>query len=179
MQSKRGIVVLVAVGLLAANGAWAGNGISAEDAFARLKSLEGTWVGTRTGEGEEAQAEAERDPGARHEFRVSAAGTVVMETMFPGTEHEMINMYHIDGEELMLTHYCSAGNQPTMRLDRAASSPDLLVFEFSGGTNLDPSKDTHIHAAKLTLGDRRMTSEWTSWIDGKAGEAMSFHLARE
>ena len=59
-------------------------------------------------------------PGVVHEFKTSAAGTVVMETMNPGTGHEMINMYHVDGDDLLLTHYCAGNNQPRMRLNREA-----------------------------------------------------------
>lgn len=39
--------------------------------------------------------------------------------MQPGTDHEMINMDHLDCEDLVLTRYRAGGNQPRMRLDRA------------------------------------------------------------
>ena len=34
----------------------------------------------------------------------------------------MINMYHMDGDDLVLTHYCAGGNQPTMKLNTENSS---------------------------------------------------------
>ncbi len=47
----------------------------------------------------------------------TADGTVVMETMDSGNpDHEMINMYHLGGNEFVLTHYCAGNNQPIMRL---------------------------------------------------------------
>lgn len=180
MKAKRWFVVSLMACLPAALGAGPGaSGLGAEEAFDKLRTLAGDWSGARTGEGTAAEAEAVHDPGARHEFRLSAAGSVVMETMFPGTDHEMINMYHLDRDDLVLTHYCAAGNQPHMRLDRAASSADRLVFEFAGGTNLDASADMHIHSAQLTFAGGGLTSEWTSWDGGKPAETMTFHLVRD
>ncbi len=49
----------------------------------------------------------------------------------------MINMYHLDGDDLVLTHYCAGGNQPHMKLDRASATSGKLQFDFIGGTNLD------------------------------------------
>ncbi len=145
--------------------------VAAADAFNRLKGLAGTWKGQ--GEGGPAPAEVV------HEFRVSAVGSVVMETMFPGTGEEMINMYHLDGEELVVTHYCAAGNQPQMKLDRAASSADHLLFAYTGGMNHDPATDQHIHEAELTfLPEGGLESCWTSYQAGQPYATMKFHLAR-
>ena len=153
--------------------------LTAETVFEQLKSMSGTWSGPMAGEGDEAEKEATEAMEAVHEFQVSAAGTVVMETMGPGSEHEMINMYHLDGEELVLTHYCAGGNQPTMRLDRGASTEGKLVFAFTGGTNLDPAVDTHIHSAELRIADSdHVESIWTAYKDGAEAGVMTFQLAR-
>ncbi len=151
----------------------------AETMFDALKALEGSWQGTAAGEGSDASPEGEEPPQGVHEFRVSAAGTVVMETMNPGTDHEMINMYHLDGDELMLTHYCAGGNQPSLRLAADKSSPEMMVFEFAGGTNLDPAVDVHIHGAQITLVDNdHLTSAWTGYKDGEEAGQMTAHLER-
>lgn len=148
-------------------------------AFERLKDLEGTWKGTPEAQGDEAEAEAAELVEVVHRFEVSAAGTVVMETMQPGTDSEMINMYFIDGEELLLTHYCAGGNQPRMRLNRAESDAANLVFDFDGGTNLEGA-DHHIHSANLKLDeDGGLESRWNAAAAG--GEivgGMVFHLDR-
>ncbi|MFQ5528353.1 MAG: hypothetical protein ACE5GX_19130 [Thermoanaerobaculia bacterium] len=154
-------------------------GVEATTAFEQLKSLEGSWQGTPEGTGDEAAAEAEALAEVVHRFAISAGGTVVMETMSPGTDHEMINMYHLDGDDLVLTHYCSGGNQPQMRLDREASSLESLVFEFAGGTNLDPATDQHIHAANLRLlEDGDMDSVWYAYAGGEQAGEMAIHLSR-
>lgn len=111
-------------------------------------------------------------------FRVTAAGSVVHEEMFPGTNHEMVTVYHADGPELLLTHYCAAGNQPRMKLE-PSSDPDRLVFRFTGGTNLDPQKDGHMHDATLVfLGPDRLREEWTFYENGKAVSIEKFELRR-
>ena len=157
----------------------AASGLTAESAFDRLASLAGTWTGSPQGEGEEAEAEAKAAGQVVHEIQVSAAGTVIMETMNPGTEHEMINMYHRDGDDLMLTHYCAGGNQPTMRLDRDSSSADRLVFDYAGGTNHDPAVDPHIHSAEIQLIDGdHIQSNWSSHVGGEQAGRMMFHLSR-
>jgi hypothetical protein len=161
---------LTTVLLLAAGSAPpAAAGVDAKAAFERLKSLEGTWKSSGNPELGE----------STHEFRVSAAGTVVMETMHPGSDHEMINMYHLDGDDLVMTHYCAGGNQPTMRLDRAGGTLDQLPFEFTGGTNLDPAKDGHIHSGRLVfVSDGRLESWWTGWNEGKEMDTLKFVLER-
>ena len=157
--------------LLAVPTAWAE--IDATAAFEKLKSLEGTWQGEIAGMAEAEGADAEGQA-VTHVVRVSANGSVIMETMNPGSPHEMINMYHLDGEELVLTHYCAGGNQPTMRLDRQRATAEELPFDFTGGTNLDPEIDGHIHEAHLRFdGANTLESRWISFDGGeKAGEAV-------
>lgn len=53
--------------------------------------------------------------------RLIAAGNVLCETMFPGSDHEMVNMYHLDNGSLVVTHYCAIGNQPRMVYTPAAA----------------------------------------------------------
>src|SRR5690242_6473548 len=51
-------------------------------------------------------------------YRVTAGGSAVEETLFAGTPHEMVTVYHMDGDDLVLTHYCVAGNQPHMKAEK-------------------------------------------------------------
>lgn len=146
--------------------------VDAKAVFETLKGLAGTWRG-------EGGAEGQKFPWI-HEIRVSSNGTVVMETMGPGTEYEMINMYHLDGQELVLTHYCASGNQPTMKLDRAHATASTLPFLFTGGTNLDPAKDQHIHESKMVLLDANtFETNWTGWTEGKQADTISVVLKRQ
>jgi hypothetical protein len=102
-----------------------------------------------------------------------------METHCPGVKQEMVTMYHLDGKNLLMTHYCAAGNQPRMKLDLKNSKPDYYSFVFDGGTNLDPAKDMHIHAFRIKFleGDK-IETEWESFIDGKKADLIEFQLSR-
>lgn len=151
--------------------------LDARAVFEKLKTLEGSWTGTASGTGEDGEP-VERP--VREQFRVSGAGSVVMEIMFEGSEHEMINMYHLDGDDLLVTHYCAGGNQPQMKLDTAALAEGRIHFDFIGGTNLDPAADPHIHSATLLeVGDSRLESSWGGWMGGKPAGETSFVLERE
>lgn len=152
--------------------------VAASQVFERFKSFEGTWKGVPEGQGDEAEAEAAAITEVVHRFEVSAAGTIVMETMQPDTEHEMINMYFLDGDDLVVTHYCSGGNQPRMRLNRAASTEADLVFDFDGGTNLE-GVDHHIHSANIKVAeDGGLESRWFAAAGGEIVGGMTFHLDR-
>jgi hypothetical protein len=144
--------------------------VDGKAAFERLKTLAGAWHG-RAGHGEAGQP-------ATVTYRVASGGSVVEETLFPGTPHEMISMYHVVDGELVLTHYCAMANQPRMRLDRKASTPDRLVFAFDGGTNFDPAKDTHIHSGVIEWKGDTLQSAWTVYAGGKEAGQNRFVVSR-
>ena len=64
----------------------------------RVKGLAGTW-------------EMTYDDGTKSNvvYQVTSNGSAVREVMFPGSNHEMTNMYTMDGSELLLTHYSRHG----------------------------------------------------------------------
>jgi hypothetical protein len=141
--------------------------LDAKAALDKLRTLVGTWEGEVPGQ-----------PPANVRYELTAGGTVVMETLFPGTAHEMRSLYHLDGSELVMTHYCAIGNQPRLRMVKA--NVDELVFDFAGGTNLDPAKDAHIHSGRIRfVGPDRVDGEWTSHQAGKPQEPMRFKLSRK
>jgi hypothetical protein len=175
---SRSTLAWIAVALLstsaAASAADAAAGVDARAAFEMVRSLTGDW--TVEVPEEEAENAGETAP---HTFRRSANDSVVMETMFAGTEHEMINMYHLDGDDLVLTHYCAGGNQPRMKLDQAGSTAKQLHFKFIGGTNLDAAKDAHIHAGSIAfVDDDHVVSTWIPYQEGEQAGVTELTLAR-
>ena len=178
MKKVQWIAVAAAVLMLPA-AVQASDELTAEQAFERLKALAGAWEGSASGEGAEAAAEADATDKVVHEFEVTASGHVLMERMGPDTEYEMVNMYHLDGSDLVLTHYCSSGNQPKMRFNAATSAPNRLVFDFDGGTNLETTP-SHIHSAEIRLeGKDRIDSAWMAHMGDTEAGTMTFHLKRQ
>ena len=114
--------------------------MTAKAAFAKLKTLKGTW-NNKVSEAEHHEAGAD----SKIIYRLTGAGSALVETDFPDSDHEMVSVYHLDGEDLRLTHYCAMGNQPRLKLDRAGSSPTRLVFVFDGGTQSRPCQG-HAHS---------------------------------
>ncbi|HET6422788.1 MAG TPA: hypothetical protein VFG20_03840, partial [Planctomycetaceae bacterium] len=87
-----------------------------------------------------------------------------------GQPHEMISMYTADGADIVMTHYCVLGNQPRMKASGKSPS-NKLKFDFAGGTNLDPKKDKHMHAATLTIVDAdHIMIEGEAWENGTAAK---------
>ncbi len=162
------LLLAVAAGLTAAAGQ-ATDGASPLD---RIKVLEGDWVSAADGD-------MVKKGDLVSSYRVTAAGHAVVETNFPGTSHEMVTVYTEEDGDLVLTHYCMAGNQPRMR----ATSPSdpRIEFAFDGGGNIaDPDKDQHMHSAWLEiLGPDEMRSQWTEHADGKPALVVPMHTVRK
>ncbi len=149
--------VVLAVGITApANPAATGGGTQA---FEKLKSLVGHW--------EEQKTSAMK---ATLDIQLTSAGSAVMEhssMVLDGKPVEMITMYYLDGDEVRLTHYCGAGNQPTMR-GTYAPETKTLTFNFAGATNLHNPNDGHMHHAVYTFLDNdHMRQVWTFQKDQK------------
>lgn len=112
-------------------------------------------------------------------YRVTSGGSAVIETILPGTDHEMITMYYLDGDDLVLTHYCVLANQPRMKAD-PKSEKGTISFGFAGGSNIDATKDTHMHDAVFTFVDKdHLKTAWTLWAGGKATDTYGFSFARK
>jgi hypothetical protein len=136
-----------------------------------LKQLAGDWV--------EVGPDGKPTDKVVSSIRVTSGGSAVQETQFPGSDHEMITMYHLDGKDLVLTHYCVLGNQPRLRAE-PGEEVNKIIFKFVGGTNLKSSDDHHINSAVLSLaGKDRFTAEWVSCKDGKPCHQVRLDLVRK
>jgi hypothetical protein len=97
---------------------------------------------------------------------------------------EMLSVYHLDKGRLLMTHYCALGNQPRMKLNTRKSTASELVFDFDGGTNLNPRRDMHMHSLRLTLpstakgAPQKLTGTGTSWEGGKLKGSCGMALTR-
>ena len=135
---------------------------AAKEHFELFKELEGRWY----------HVDEDGDPTDQlaMTYELTAGGSAVLERVFPGEEHEMVTLYYRDGGNLMLTHYCAMGNQPTM-IEMPTDSQRVVVFEFYRGSNLNPATDTYVHDARFEFLDvDRLRSTWRLYASGKPGE---------
>jgi hypothetical protein len=127
--------------------------------FDQIKALEGKWVGKNT------QGDA-----LEVTFRTTAGGSAVMSEIHGKGPENMITMFHMDGDRLVMTHYCGAGNQPHMKV--VAADPKSLSFEFVDGTNIGPG-DGHMQHVTFAQADAtHHTEEWVFLDHGKEMKEM-------
>src|SRR5271166_261834 len=128
----------------------------------KMKKLAGTWL--------MADKDGKPTDQVASIIKVTAGGSAIHETLFPGQPLEMISVYTQDKGDVVMTHYCVLGNQPKMKAD-PASPKNQIHFAFAGGTNLDPAKDKHMHGATLTfVDDDHIEVAGEAWVDGKPSE---------
>jgi hypothetical protein len=167
-------LILLSIGAVFATAAppgSAGQTAAAAAPFERFKNLAGDWLAAEDGE-----MFKKGDVVAR--YAVTAAGSAVVETVFPGSPHEMVTVYHADGPDLVLTHYCMEGNQPRMRAKNPKGS--RFDFAFDGGTGINPKKDRHMNSASLEfVGPDELRSVWTEIEAGQTVFVAKSRLVRK
>jgi hypothetical protein len=133
-----------------------------QKSFDKLKALQGSWNGSF--EGKPMQAT----------LRVTSRGNAIVHEMKGEGPDDPITMFYLDGDQLLLTHYCDAGNRPRMA---GKISPDGKTIEFDllDVANYNSAQHGHMQHAVFTLIDENHhTEEWTFMMEGKP--AMKAHL---
>ena len=129
---------------------------AAQKSFEQLKALAGSWEGSIDGQPLQVS------------LRVTSKGNAILHEMKSAGPDDPITLFHLDGERLLLTHYCDAGNQPRMV---ATISPDgkTIVFNFVDATNLLSSQMGHMQRVTFTFIDSdHHTEKWEfAMADGK------------
>ena len=128
-----------------------------QQSFDTIKSLAGSWLGEMGGQP------------LHVTLRVTSMGNTVMHEMSgEGQTDDPISMFHLDGDRLMLDHYCDAGNQPRML---ATTSPDgkTITFDFASATNLLPGQEGHMqHVVFHIIDANHHTETWNfAMADGR------------
>jgi len=140
----------------------------ANPGFEMLKSLVGNW-----------QMKDEKGNMMHVRYELVAGGTTLMESLEPATEPLMVTMYHPDGVNVLMTHYCDAGNQPRMRAETPAAGAKNLSFRFVDCANLATATEGYMHDLDVTFEDAdHMTQVWTWKGPDKTGTE-TFHWVRQ
>jgi hypothetical protein len=155
------IIATLAAALLFSTPGWAAT--DAASGFASLKNLAGQW-----------EAKDEKGNPAITNLKLVSGGSALMEEM---PHDSMITMYHMDNDRLVMTHYCSAMNQPRMQ---AEVSPDgkTITFNFMDGTNISKAGPGHMHKMTLTLVDQNHFTEKWIFSAGDKEQAKTIEYTR-
>lgn len=148
----------------------------AQKSFDQLKALAGTWHATVTTD----PPVKEMGNGAIADvsLRVTSRGNALVHEMGengkddPTKYDHPVTMFYLDGDRLLLTHYCDAGNRPRMA---ARVSPDGKTVEFDFLDVAGNTKYGHMQHALFTFIDaNHHTEDWTFVMKGD--KLMHAHL---
>ncbi|SRR6266436_2850729 len=129
----------------------------AQKSFDNMKTLAGSWEGHVTTLPQEPAIEGKL---MQVSLRVTSMGNALVHEMTgTGRPDDPITMLYLDGDRLLLTHYCDAGNRPRMT---GKMSPDGKTVEFDLLDVAGSTQYGHMHHAVFTLVDaNHHTEEWT------------------
>jgi len=146
----------------------------AEVSFDKLKTLAGSWQGSMVIDPPSKEFDGKT---VELTLRATSMGNALMHEMrVAGRPDDPNTMLYLDGDRLMLPHYCDAGNRPRMV---AKTSPNGKRVEFSfldiaGGTEYG-----HMHGAAFTVIDaNHHTEEWAFMEPGDKLVKVQFNLQR-
>jgi len=143
------------------------NQIDAKAAYARLGTLAGDW-------------EADTSMGkVRVSYELIAGGSALVERDTMEHMPPMETVYYLDGNRLLLTHYCMLGNQPRLEARAYDAKAGSLAFGFLDATNLASPAASHMHNATLRfVDDKHLKSDWELFENGAKKSVETFELAR-
>ena len=153
----------------------------AQKSFAKLKNLAGTWQGPVAVD--PPQPEMGNGTLTRVSLRVTSRGNALVHEMWeagtpedPARYDHPVTMFYLDGDRLLLTHYCDAGNRPRMAA-RTSSDGKTVEFDFidvAGGTEYG-----HMQHAVFTIIDaNHHIEDWTYMMPGDKPVHAHFDLQR-
>jgi hypothetical protein len=146
----------------------------AQKSFDQLKALAGSWEGTIT--------TIPLTPGVQGRpievtLRTTSMGNALLhEVRIAGRQDDPITMLYLDGDRLLLTHYCDAGNRPRMV---AKTSPDGKTVEFDFVDVAGSTQYGHMHQGVFAFIDaNHHTEDWTFMEPGDRPVHAHFDLRR-
>jgi len=143
----------------------AGPQSDAQKAFEKLKTLTGSWQGSVMG------------MSVQTTIRVTSTGNAILhETTSSSRPDDPITMIYLDGDHLLLTHYCDTGNRPRME---GKLSPDGKSVEFSFLDNAGSTERGLMNHVLFTLIDANHHSEeWTYMLPANKSGRVGAELQR-
>ena len=140
-------------------------------AFEKMRSLVGEWEGTiDMGQGPQT---------ITTQYRLTSAGSALVETTFDGHPHEMMTIYHDDSKkQLTMVHYCAEHNQPKMTLTK--SDGNRIELNLAKDADINVASESHMHAVVIEFtGKDEIVQHWTSYADGKEKAKVTLSFKRK
>jgi hypothetical protein len=145
MNSK---VMSIAVSCAATLAALSAEQIESSKALDQIKALIGNWSGTFQWTG------GRHDTGSMNAtYYLTGNGSAVVENLMNESTPVMTSVYHLDGRDLRMTHFCGAQNQPRLKARRIDLDRGAIDFEFLDVTNLRSPDAPHVHGLEIRLID--------------------------
>jgi len=114
----------------------------------RMAQLEGAW------EGSYSWSSGRAGGALKASYYVTGNGSAVVENLIMGVQPSMTSVYHLDGQNLRMTHFCAARNQPRLRAAEVDAEAGHASFTFVDATNVTPKNPAHVRQASIRIIDR-------------------------
>ena len=166
------VFILIAATAFAADAAATQS--DAQKSFDKMKTLAGSWEGHVTTVPQAPEIDGKL---MQVSLRATSMGNALMHEMTgAGRPDDPITMLYLDGDRLLLTHYCDAGNRPRMT---GKISPDGKTVEFDFLDIAGSTENGHMHHAVFTIIDaNHHTEDWTYMMPGDKPMHAHFELQR-
>ena len=135
---------------------------SSETAFETFRGFEGGWA-IRSGR---------NSLPIQMTYEIGSKGSIVTEQF--GKE---LSVFYRDGQSLLMTHFCNAGNQPRLRL-RENGQPGVFEFEMFDITNLQSADADHVERVIYRIIDDKTMYLEIVWKNGKSEKTEKYTLTR-
>jgi hypothetical protein len=148
---------------------------AADGALARLAALAGEWEGSFEWTG------GRTSRGAMNaRYFTTGNGSAVVENLIMEGVPVMTTVYHTDGPDLRMTHYCGARNQPRLKASKIDLAGGSIDFAFVDATNLSAPDAPHVTGLEVRFGDADHVTLTFQFQDGSkpARERISLQRAR-
>lgn len=141
----------------------------AQKSFDLMKTLAGNWQGQASVD--PPQQDMGSGSAIKVSLRVTSRGNALVHEMTDPTKADdptktdhPVTMFYLDNGQLLLTHYCDAGNRPRMV---AKVSPDGKTLDFDFLDVAGPTEYGHMQHARFTIIDAdHHTEDWTYLMPG-------------
>jgi hypothetical protein len=174
------LLLTIAVVLISVTGAVPASS-DAQTSFDKLKSLAGNWEGPITLT--PPQPEMSSDNPIHVSLRVTSRGNALVHEMQeagtpedPAQYDHPVTMFYLDGDRLLLTHYCDAGNRPRMaaKISSDGKTVEFDLLDVSGG-----NEHGHMQHVAFTVVDPNHHGEdWPYLMPGDKPMRAHFDLQR-